>query len=243
MQIREPRVRVSRWLVVGPFGQRGERGLRPPLRPRGRADGADRSRLTRSYDGKERPVRWRVAPGVSPFGWLDIGGLPPPRREGLRLRSDVRARRARSQKQKVPAVNGARSPSGPGAPARCAFVVEIGSEVLKDDKYRMLDSDRFAAARVTSCEAGLEPPPGEGRAATTTGQVLSLRLGGADGAPDANLRDGRRTPPTAPRGSTRDRRSRGRPRASSRWPREASTARRIASKARSKRSTASRRER
>src|SRR5205814_4175850 len=62
---------VSRWLVVGPFDNEGKGGFDRAFGPE--EDRMEPVTLTRSYDGKERPVRWRVAPAVSPFAWFDMG--------------------------------------------------------------------------------------------------------------------------------------------------------------------------
>jgi hypothetical protein len=63
---------VGRWMLVGPFDNDGKVGLAAPFEPE-----KDLERpldLVRDYDGKDhKPVRWRMVPAVSPYGWTDFG--------------------------------------------------------------------------------------------------------------------------------------------------------------------------
>ena len=68
---------VDRWLVLGPFDNEGKDGVDRAFAPE--KELAQPIDLTRPYDGKERPVRWRVAPDVYGYGWLDLGDLIRPR--------------------------------------------------------------------------------------------------------------------------------------------------------------------
>ncbi|MGO8994041.1 MAG: DUF3857 domain-containing protein [Polyangiaceae bacterium] len=171
---------LSRWLVVGPFDNEGKGGF-------DRAFGPEDERMKpivvgHTYEGKERPVRWRVAPTVSPYGWLDLGVFVRPS-EKVCVYASTFARDARTQKSE-----GKRIPPRPiSIWAGSAGAVRVwwnGAEVMSDGKYRALDSDRIAASvtlesgwnRLLVKVCGDEDSP-----------MLSLRLAGADGAPDANI--------------------------------------------------------
>ena len=167
---------VGRWLVVGPFDNEGKGGF-------DHAYGPEDDRLqalspARAYDGKERTVRWRVVPAASPYGWFDIGVVLRPQ-ESICAYVTTFVRDSRT-KEKV----GARPISLWAGSAGAMRVWWNGTEVLKDDKYRDLDSDRFAS------EVMLEP--GWNRVLVKlcgeeSAPMLSLRLAGRDGGPDANL--------------------------------------------------------
>ena len=63
---------VGKWMLVGPFDNEGKSG-------HGTAYDPEKEQqvpldLVRDYDGKEhKPVRWRMLPPVSPYGWTDLG--------------------------------------------------------------------------------------------------------------------------------------------------------------------------
>jgi tetratricopeptide (TPR) repeat protein len=168
---------VRRWLLIGPFDNEGKGGF-------ARAFGPEDDRmqpivLSHSYEGKERPVHWRVAPNVASFGWLDLGALVRPE-EKVCAYAATFVRDARSQKHAV----GARPISLWVGSAGAIRVWWNGAEVLVDDKYRSLDPDRMATAvtlqngwnRLLVKVCGDDESP-----------VFSLRLASPDGAPDANL--------------------------------------------------------
>ena len=169
---------LSRWLVVGPFDNEGKGGFDRAFGPE-----EERTRpivLAHSFDGKERPVHWRVAPDVSPFGWLDLGVFVRPS-EKVCAYATTFVRDARMGKKAKPR----RRPISIWAGSAGAMRVWWnGAEVLSDPKYRALDSDRMATSvmlqsgwnRLLVKVCGDDDSP-----------MLSLRLGGADGAPDANI--------------------------------------------------------
>ena len=171
---------VGRWAVVGPFDNEGKAGLDHPYGPE--EDRMQAESLARAYDGKERTTRWRVVPSTSPYGWFDTGVLVRPQ-----------------EKVCVYASTFVHDSGGPGAHATASAARPIsiwagsagamrvwwnGTEVLRDDKYRDLDADRFAAEvrllpgwnRMLVKLCGEENAP-----------MLSLRLAGPDGAPDARI--------------------------------------------------------
>jgi tetratricopeptide (TPR) repeat protein len=169
---------VSRWLVVGPFDNEGKGGF-------DRAFGPEDERmqpivLGHSFDGKERPVHWRVAPDVSPFGWLDLGVFVRPSEKACAYAATF-VRDARTGKKGAPGPRPISVWTGSAGAERLWW---NGAEVLSDAKYRSLDSDRIAATvmldkgwnrlLVKVCNDDDSP-------------MISLRLGGADGGPDANL--------------------------------------------------------
>ena len=170
---------VSRWLVVGPFDNEGKGGFDRPFGPE-----EERARpivLGHAYEGKERPVRWRAAPDVSPFGWLDLGVFVRPSEKVCVYASTfVHDARSKSDSKRAPA----RPISVWVGSAGAARVWWNGAEVLSDAKYRSLDSDRLAAS--VTLESGwnrlLVKVCGD-----DDSPMLSLRLAGADGAPDANI--------------------------------------------------------
>ncbi len=166
---------VGRWLVAGPFDNEGKAGLARVFGPE--ADPGEAVNLARTYDGKERQVRFRLVTGASPYGWTDMGVL-------LRPTAKVCA-------YATTFVRDARGPKAPARPisiwAGSAGAMKVfwnGQEVLRDDKYRDLDADRFGA-RVTM-RAGynrlLVKVCGDDDA-----PLFSLRLAGEDGTPDGTV--------------------------------------------------------
>ena len=81
---------VDKWIVLGPFDNEGKEGLEHAFAPE--KEFGEALDLMRPYQGKERPTRWRVAPDVYGYGWLDLGDLDAPAREGLRICNHVRER-------------------------------------------------------------------------------------------------------------------------------------------------------
>ncbi len=71
---------VGRWLIAGPFDNEGKAGLDKAYGPE--TDLGQPLDLAKRYDGKERPVSFRLAPGSSPFGWVDLGTMVRPAEKG-----------------------------------------------------------------------------------------------------------------------------------------------------------------
>jgi tetratricopeptide (TPR) repeat protein len=164
---------VRSWLVVGPFDNEGKAGFERTLGPQ--QDLAEPLNLGRTYDGKERPVHWRSAPDVGPYGWVDFGAL---------LRPTAKTCAFASTFVRDPKAKAARTISIWAGSAGAMRVYWNGVEVIKDDKYRDLDAERFGAQvtlreganRLTVKVCGDDDAP-----------LLSLRVAAADGAPDPSL--------------------------------------------------------
>ena len=167
---------VGKWMIVGPFENDGKVGLETQYDPE-KEQGAP-IQLTRDYDGKDhKPVRWRLLPAVSPYGWVDFGAfLRPVEQSCVYATTFVRDSRLKGRATRAVSV---------WAGTTGAFrLLWNGRLILRDDKYRDLDSDRFAATatlragynRLTAKVCGDERAP-----------MLSLRVAGADGAPDESL--------------------------------------------------------
>ena len=167
---------VGKWMLVGPFDNEGKGGLPTAFDPeREQEVPLD---LTRDYDGKDhKPVRWRPLPAVSPYGWTDLGVFVRPAESSCSyLTTFVRD-------EKV-AKGGTRPVSVWAGATGALRLFWDGVEILRDDKYRDLDPDRFAAGatlragwnRLTAKVCGDERSP-----------MLSLRMADAAGAPDARL--------------------------------------------------------
>ncbi len=165
---------VGRWMVVGPFDNEGKAGLDRAFGPE--EDQAEPVNMGRTYDGKERATRWRVVPASAPFGWLDLGVLLRPTAKVCAYATTfVRDARAGSAARTISIWAGS---------AGAMRVWWNGAEAIRDEKYRDLDSDRFARQvtlrpgynRLLVKLCGDEEAP-----------LFSLRLAGADGAPDSHI--------------------------------------------------------
>jgi tetratricopeptide (TPR) repeat protein len=167
---------VDRWLSVGPFDNDGKAGLGATQDPEKELE--QPLNLTRDYDGKDhKPVRWRLLPAVSPYGWTDLSVfLRPAEQSCAYLTTFVHdARLAGAATRSISVWAGATG---------ALRVFWNGAEVLRDEKYRDLDSDRFATAvtlrsgwnRLTAKVCGDDRAP-----------MLSLRLADASGAPDEHI--------------------------------------------------------
>ncbi|MGH7269535.1 MAG: hypothetical protein ACREJ3_03815, partial [Polyangiaceae bacterium] len=167
---------VGQWMLLGPFDNDGKAGLRSTYDPE-----TEQERpldLTRDYDGKSHKlVRWRLLPAVSPYAWVDFGSFVRPEEQAcVYAEAFVRD----------PRVKGVASrPVSVWAGAAGALrVFWNGAEILRDEKYRALDSDRFAATatlragwnRITAKVCGDDHAP-----------MLSLRVAGPDGSPDEHI--------------------------------------------------------
>jgi hypothetical protein len=67
---------VRQWNVVGPFDNEGRGGLDRTFGPDAELVGGIDT--ARTYEGKERPVRWRSVPDVFHRGYVDLGALLRP---------------------------------------------------------------------------------------------------------------------------------------------------------------------
>ena len=166
---------VSRWIVAGPFDNEGKTGLDRSFGPEEELD--DALSMARTYDGKERQVGNRMTPDVFPYGWVDLGAMMRPQEKVCGYASTfIRDPRAK---------NGPRPFSVWFGASGSAKVFFDGREVLKDAKYRDLDSDRMGVAltmkdaswhRLTVKICGDEDAP-----------MFALRLADPNGAPDRAL--------------------------------------------------------
>lgn len=163
---------IDRWVVLGPFENEGKEGLDRTLPPE--QELGEPLDLMRPYQGKEHQVRWRVAPDVYGFGWVDLGDLVRPREKVcVYATTFIRAKS-----------NAARSASLWAGASGAFKLFWNGNEILTDLAYRSLDADRFGVPvtlakgwnRLLAKVCGDDDPP-----------MLSLRLADASGAPDPAL--------------------------------------------------------
>ncbi len=167
---------VGKWMLVGPFDNEGKGGLATTFDPEQQLElPLD---LTRDYDGKDhRPVRWRLLPAVSPYGWTDVGVFVRPAEQTCSYLATF-VRDAHMKKGETRPVSLWAGATG------AVRVFWNGVQVLRDDKYRDLDAERFAAGatlragwnRLTVKACGDDRSP-----------MLSLRVADATGAPDPRL--------------------------------------------------------
>ena len=168
---------VGNWVMAGPFDNDGRAGLDAAYDPEKEQELP--MNITRDYDGKNhRPVRWRLLPpAASPYAWVDFGSFVRPEEQACVYAStfvrDARVKASTSRPVTVWAGS-----------AGAMRILWNGVEILRDDKYRDLDPERFAATatlregwnRLTAKVCGDERAP-----------MLSLRVAGPDGAPDERL--------------------------------------------------------
>ena len=173
---------VGRWVVAGPFDNEGKGGLDRAFGPE--EEIRDPLSMSRTYDGKERPVTNRMTPDVFPYGWVDLGAMVRPAVKVCAYATTfVRDRRTATAAGKAGA-GGARPFSVWFGAAGSSKIFFDGAEVLKDPKYRDLDSERFGVTltlregwhRLTVKICGDEDSP-----------MFALRLADPSGAPDPNL--------------------------------------------------------
>ncbi|MDB4995182.1 MAG: Cell division protein FtsK, partial [Myxococcaceae bacterium] len=144
----------------------------------GPEDDKEAPSVSKTFDGKERPVHWRVSPATAAYGWLDLGALMRPEENAcgyaVTFVKDAKLTGAASRPISVWAGS-----------AGAMRVFWNGKEILKDDKYRALESDRFAAS--VTLRAGynrlLVKACGDDDA-----PMVSVRLAGADGSPDEAIK-------------------------------------------------------
>jgi tetratricopeptide (TPR) repeat protein len=167
---------VGSWMLAGPFDNDGKTGLATTYEPEKEQELP--LNLGRDYDGKShKPVRWRALPPVSPYGWTDFGAFVRPEEQAcVYVTTFVRDPGVKG--------NSSRPISIWTGAAGALRVLWNGLEILRDDKYRDLDPDRFAAMaplragwnRLTAKVCGDDHAP-----------MLSLRVASAQGAPDDRL--------------------------------------------------------
>lgn len=163
---------VKNWLIVGPFDNEGQSGLDRVFGPETTL--AEPLDLQKSYEGKERPVRWRAVPDVYPYGWLDFGDLiRPDQRACAYATTFVRERSGRARSATVWL--------GTTGAFRLYF---NGEQVLTDGLYRHLDADRFATT--VSIKAGWNRLTVK-VCGDSVSPMLTLRLADVRGAPDSAL--------------------------------------------------------
>ena len=161
----------------GPFDNEGKGGLDRSFGPEDEIH--DPLSMARTYDGKERPVTNRITPDVFPYGWVDLGAMVRPAEKVCGYATTF----VRDRRTGKPGA-GPRPFSVWFGAAGASKVFFDGNEVLKDAKYRDLDSERFGVAltlrdgwhRLTVKICGDEDAP-----------MFALRLADPNGAPDANL--------------------------------------------------------
>src|SRR5579859_2579067 len=183
---------VGNWMLVGPFDNDGKVGLDTAFDPEKEQELP--LNLTHDYDGKNhKPVRWRLLPAASPYGWVDFGSFVRPVEQSCVYASTfVRDGRVKSPSTVRDASASTVRDASASTRAVSVWVGAAGAvrvfwnavEILRDDKYRDLDPERFAATatlregwnRLTVKVCADERPP-----------MISLRVAGSDGAPDERL--------------------------------------------------------
>jgi tetratricopeptide (TPR) repeat protein len=166
---------VDRWLVVGPFDNEGKAGLAATHGPE--ADLTQALSVTKAYTGKERPVRWRAAPNVFPYGFLSLGAL-------VRPEAKVCAVAATFVSANAPSAAKPRAIAawvGSGGAFRLFW---NGVEKLSSDVYSPHDFDRYAVELELAPGANLLAVKVCGDEAAPT---ISVRLSDPRGAPDPGL--------------------------------------------------------
>jgi tetratricopeptide (TPR) repeat protein/transglutaminase-like putative cysteine protease len=165
---------IGRWIIAGPFDNEGKAGLDRSFGPEDEI--AEPLSMSRTYDGKERQVGNRLSADAFPYGWVDLGTMMRPQEKVCGYATTwIRDPRTK---------NGPRPFSIWFGASGAAKVFFDGVEVIKDAKYRDLDSDRFGATvtmrdgwhRLTVKICGDEDAP-----------MFSLRLADPSGAPDRAL--------------------------------------------------------
>ncbi|MEO8797816.1 MAG: DUF3857 domain-containing protein [Polyangiaceae bacterium] len=165
---------ISQWMIVGPFDNEGKAGFPRAFGPETETTAPD---VSRAYEGKERAVKWRAAPSVFPFGWLDFSALVRPREStcsyALTFAHDEKMKKGEARPISIWAGS-----------AGAIQVYWNGKEVLTDDKYRSLDADRMATN--VTLKAGenrlLVKACGDDDA-----PMISVRLADASGVPDPRI--------------------------------------------------------
>jgi tetratricopeptide (TPR) repeat protein/transglutaminase-like putative cysteine protease len=165
---------LGQWMTLGPFDNDNKTGFTRAFPPE--TELLAPIEIGRSYDGKERPVRWRVPPEAPQYGWFDFG-------EFMRPRENVCAYATTFVEAKA----GTRAPRKASLwmGSAGAFRVYWNGEIaLEDTGYRDLDADRFAAMVTLA--------PGKNRVTVKVcgdaeAPKFALRLGDEKGAPDLGI--------------------------------------------------------
>ncbi|HEY8428345.1 MAG TPA: tetratricopeptide repeat protein, partial [Sandaracinaceae bacterium] len=175
---------VTQMYVVGPFDNEGKAGFGRAMPPEQERNAPFDPSAT--YQGRERPVGWRLYPDVARFGYVNFGAVMRPNENACGFaHTFVHSERAQPLTLWI----------GAGGAVAAWF---NGAEVLRDDAYRSSDYDRFVALvparagwnRVLVKVCNADGPFG-----------LYLRLGDAEGAPARGVRvdpDGAREAAPAP---------------------------------------------
>jgi tetratricopeptide (TPR) repeat protein len=165
---------VGGFLTVGPFDNENKGGFPFAFGPENEL--ASALVLGRSYDGKERPVRYRAPPGGSSYGWFDFGDFLRPREEICGYATTFVSAKAGTKTPR---------PLSLWMGSTGAFKLFWDDAlVLQDSAYRQLDIDRFATTvtlspgphRITVKVCGTDESP-----------KFALRLGDARGAPELGV--------------------------------------------------------
>jgi tetratricopeptide (TPR) repeat protein len=165
---------IGKWLTVGPFENDNKSGFVREFGPE--EELGEPISAARTYDGKERAVRWRAPPAGAQYGWFDFGDLMRPREKICGYATTF-----------VRAKAGGRAPRPMTVWVGSAGAIQVfwnSDLVIEDAAYRELDIDRVAAAvtlrpgdnRITVKVCGADEPP-----------KFALRLGNAEGAPDLDI--------------------------------------------------------
>jgi len=165
---------VGNWITVGPFDNENRSGFARTFEPENELD--QPLPTTRTYQGKERTVKWRVPPEPAAYGWVDFGAMMRPRDQMCAYATTfVRAKSGTKAPRTITLWAGA---SG-------AFrVLWNGDKAIEDTGYRDLDIDRHAA-QVTL-------RPGNNKLLVKVcgddeSPKLALRIGDEKGAPEQGV--------------------------------------------------------
>ncbi|MEP7125985.1 MAG: DUF3857 domain-containing protein [Byssovorax sp.] len=165
---------IGRWMTLGPFDNENKAGFTREFPPE--LELGAPIELGRTYDGKERQVRWRTPPEASTYGWFDFGELMRPRENMCAYATTfLKAKPGTKTPRKVSVWIGT---------AGAFRLYWNGENALEDAGYRDLDPDRFAtivtlgpgANRVTMKVCGDEEAP-----------KFALRVADEKGAPDLGI--------------------------------------------------------
>lgn len=165
---------VGNWITVGPFDNENRGGFGRAFEPEGEID--QPVNVARSYQGKERAVKWRVPPEPAAYGWVDFGEMMRPRDEICAYATTF-----------IRAKSGTKTPRTISLWAGASGALRVlwnGDKVIEDTGYRDLDIDRFAASVVLQ--------PGNNRVLVKVcgddeSPRLALRIGDEKGAPDTGV--------------------------------------------------------
>ena len=129
---------VRQWRVIGPFDNEGKAGFDREMPPEAHRNEA--TDLAASYQGRERPVRWRAFPDVARFGYVSFDAVFRPD-ENVCGFAETHVRLERAQPVTLW--------TGAGGAVKIWW---NGALVLTDPRYRTPDPDRQVA--IVSARAG-----------------------------------------------------------------------------------------